>query len=137
MLGPKLGYAEIIKPEIEAYYGRCFERLCRECLPMIYQAEGVRSAFECGEYWDKNVQIDVVGVRKDGWTDLGECKWGDVNSMPALVKELDSRLPLYPNHREATLGRRLFVRSIKTRPKLSGVTLHTLDDLYRLKPALQ
>jgi AAA+ ATPase superfamily predicted ATPase len=135
MLGPKQGYAEIIKPEIEAYYGRCFERLCRECLPMIYQAEGVRSAFECGEYWDKNVQIDVVGVRKDGWTDLGECKWGDVSSMPALVKELDSRLPLYPNHREATLGRRLFVRSVKTRPKLPDVTLHTLDDLYRLKPA--
>ena len=80
-LGPQHGYTEMIRPEIDAYYGRCFERLCRECLPMIYREEGVRSAFECGEYWSKEVQIDVVGVRKDGWTDLGECKWGDVSSI--------------------------------------------------------
>jgi AAA+ ATPase superfamily predicted ATPase len=134
MLGPKLGYAEIIKPGIEAYHGRCFERLCREALPMIYQAEGVRAAFECGEYWDKNVQIDVVGLRQDGWTDLGECKWGDVASMPALVKEIDARVPLYPNDRGATLGRRLFVRSVKAHPKVAGIEVHTLEDLYRLRP---
>ncbi len=134
LLGPQHGYTEMIKPAIDAYHGRCFERLCRECLPMIYRGEGVRSAFECGEYWSKEVQIDVVGVRKDGWTDLGECKWGDVSSMAALTAELEKKIPLYPNGRNATVGRRLFVRSAKARSKNSAVTVHTLEDLYALKP---
>jgi len=135
MLGPQQGYAEVIKPEIEAYYGRCFERLCRECLPLIYRAEKVRAAFQSGEYWDKNVQVDVVGLREDGWTDLGECKWGDVSSMAALTAELEGKIPLYPNARNATIGRRLFVRSVKTRSKAvtSEVQVHTLADLYALK----
>lgn len=135
LLGPQRGFAEVIKPGIDAYYGRCFERLCRECLPMIYHDEGVRAAFECGEYWDKDVQIDVVGVRQDGWTDLGECKWGDVGSMSALAAELESKIPRYPNKRNATIGRRLFVRSSKARAKTPGIRVHTLDDLYSLKAA--
>lgn len=135
MLGPQRGYAEVIKPEIEAYYGRCFERLCRESLPLIYQAEGVRAAFQCGEYWHKEVQVDVVGVREDGWTDLGECKWGDPGSLTALAAELESKVSLYPNKRNATLGRRLFVRTVKARAKAAaaGVQVHTLADLYALK----
>jgi len=32
---------------------------------------GVTAAFEIGEYWDKHVQIDVVGLRDDHWTDIG------------------------------------------------------------------
>jgi hypothetical protein len=31
----------------------------------------VNAAFEIGEYWDKHVQIDVVGLRDDHWTDIG------------------------------------------------------------------
>lgn len=133
LLGPKQGFAEIIKPELDAYFGRCFERLCRECLPMIYQAEGVRAAFECGEYWDKNTQIDVIGVRQDGWTDLGECKWKDITSIKPLADELEAKVPLYPNKRNATINRRLFVRSVKSSVKLPGVRVHTLKDLYALK----
>jgi AAA+ ATPase superfamily predicted ATPase len=133
LLGPERGFAEIIKPEIEAYYGRCFERLCREALPLLYRKEGVRAAFEIGEYWGKEVQIDVVGVRQDGWIDLGECKWGDVSSMAALDAELEAKVERYPNPRNVTIGRHLFVRSLKARAKTPEARVHTLRDLYELQ----
>lgn len=69
-----------IRPHLDSYFGGCFERLCQAALPGLYRREGVTAAFEVGEYWSKEVQIDVVGVRDDGWTDLGECKWGSVRS---------------------------------------------------------
>lgn len=133
MLGPRQGFAEVIRPDLEAYYGRCFERLCRESLPLIYHSEGVRAAFQCGEYWSKEVQVDVVGLREDGWTDLGECKWGETGSATALTAELEAKVAGYPNARSATLGRRLFVRSPRSKARLSGIQLHTLSDLYALK----
>ena len=73
-----------IRPELDPYFGLCFEQLCRQALPFIYEREGVGAAFEVGEYWDRDVQIDVVGLRGDHWTDLGECKWGSVKSYKAL-----------------------------------------------------
>jgi uncharacterized protein len=42
--------------------------------------EGIAAAFEVGQYWSRTTQIDVVGLRDDNWTDLGECKWGPVLS---------------------------------------------------------
>jgi hypothetical protein len=60
-LGPERGFSEIVRPALDAYFGLCFERLCRESLPLIYIAEGITAAFEVGEYWDPRVQIDVVG----------------------------------------------------------------------------
>lgn len=65
-------------------FGLCFERLYREALPWLYRREGVTAAFEVGQYWSKSVQLDVVGLRNDGWTDLGECKWGPVRSRRAV-----------------------------------------------------
>jgi hypothetical protein len=127
----------LVRPTLEAYLGRCFERLCRECLPLLYAQEGVRTAFSVGEYWDHHVQIDVVGVRADNWTDLGECKWGTVSSVAALGAELEGKVLAYPNARNATIGRRLFVRSLKAKGKnlSQNARLHTLADLYALKGA--
>jgi AAA+ ATPase superfamily predicted ATPase len=135
LLGPARAFAEVIKPELDAYFGRCFERLCRESLPRLYVREGVRAPFNVGEYWDGDVQIDVVGVRDDHWTDLGECKWGDLASLPALAAELEEKVPQYPNARNATIGRRLFIRSLKSKGQgpLEGVRVHTLKDLYELE----
>ncbi len=79
------------------------------------------------------MQIDVVGVRQDGWTDLGECKWKDPTSIKPLADELEAKIPLYPNQRNATISRRLFIRSVKSTVKLPGVRVHTLKDLYALK----
>ena len=55
-------------------------------------------------------QIDVVGMRDDNWTDLGECKWGPVRSPRTLEAELERKLQQYPNSRGATLVPRYFMR---------------------------
>ena len=67
-MGARRAMSDRIRSELDAYYGLCFEHLCRQALPVIYDREGVNAAFEVGEYWDKNVQIDVVGLRDEaGW----------------------------------------------------------------------
>jgi AAA+ ATPase superfamily predicted ATPase len=130
--GPSRAYRDLVRPHLDAYFGACFERLCREALPRIYQREGVTAPFTVGQYWDKNVQIDVVGLRDDGVTDLGECKWGDHSRPSTAVRELDEKLQAYPNARGATMARRLFVRQrpAKTRAVDGGVHWHDLADLY-------
>jgi AAA+ ATPase superfamily predicted ATPase len=127
--GAKAAWQELIAPSIDAYFGTCFERLCREALPRIYEREGVGASYEVGEYWNRSVQIDVVGRRDDGWIDLGECKWGAVRSPAALVDELDAKVAAYPNPKNATIGRRWFVKALPKKVPDAG-TWHDLDDLY-------
>ncbi|HTP28677.1 MAG TPA: ATP-binding protein [Anaeromyxobacteraceae bacterium] len=133
-MGPKRTLRERIGPELEAYAGTCFERLCREALPRLYEREGVNAAFQIGEYWNKEIQIDIVGLRDDGWTDLGECKWASVRSYTKVLGELRAKIGRFPNRRGATLGPRLFLRRGPKAPlpdeQRSLVRCHTLDDLY-------
>lgn len=128
-LGPAKAFTQLVRPDLTAYFGGCFEALCREALPVLYEREGVAADFEVGEYWDKATQLDVVGVRQDNWTDLGECKWGEVRSLRRLAGELAAKVPHYPNARNATIGRRLFVRE-GSQASPSEVMVHTLSDLY-------
>ncbi|MGE0785266.1 MAG: ATP-binding protein [Sandaracinaceae bacterium] len=130
-MGAARAFKDRIKPELDSYFGGGFERLCREALGGLYAEEGVSAAFEVGEYWDKDVQIDVVGVRDDGWTDLGECKWGSVRSAKALAAELEAKVPKYPNPENATIGRRFFVRK-KPSGALPDGRWASLDELYEL-----
>ncbi len=93
---------------------------------------GVTAAFEIGEYWDKHVQIDLVGLRDDHWTDIGECKWRIVRSHSNLLKDLEKKVRAYPNIGGATSGKRLFLRK-KPSARLteaSGVAWYGLEDLY-------
>ena len=129
-MGPHRALRDLIRPHLDAYFGLCFERLCREALPRLYEREGVTVPFEVGQYWSKTTQIDVVGLRQDGWTDLGECKWGPVRSPRALEKELETKLRAYPNPDGATLGRRIFARQVPPAAKESAATWHSLEDLY-------
>lgn len=132
-MGPARSYDALIKPHLDAYFGGCFERLCREALPELLAREGVAAELTVGEYWNKDVQIDVVGVRDDGWIDLGECKWGPVGSVPALLAELDRKVTAFPNPRNDTLARRVFVRQVPAAARGRGgppVAWHSLDDLY-------
>jgi hypothetical protein len=78
------------------------------------------------------VQIDVVGLRRDGWIDLGECKWGIVKSLVSTAVELEEKVRHYPNAEDATIGRHLFVRSLKGHRKKQpeNVRIHALDELY-------
>ena len=132
--GPARAFRDRIAPSLEAWFGSCFERLCREALPSIYQHEGVAAGFEVGEFWSRTTQIDVVGMRDDNWTDLGECKWGPVRSPRALETELERKLEQYPNSRGATLGRRYFTRR-KPAARRETDGWYSLDDLYALVPS--
>ena len=133
--GAARAFAERIGPSLDAWFGNCFERLCREALPHVYASEGVCTGFEIGEYWSRDTQIDVVGVRDDNWTDLGECKWGAVRSPRTLEAQLERKVGLYPNTWGATLGRRYFVRrKPAARDKARG--WYSLQDLYALDTAL-
>ena len=129
--GAGQAFAERIAPFLEAYFGGCFEQLCREALPLIYTQEGVHAGFEVGEYWSKETQVDVVGLRDDNWTDLGECKWGAIGSVRALSEELEGKAARYPNARGATLGRRYFTRR-KPATRAGAPGWYSLDDLYAL-----
>ena len=133
-LGPQRALRELVRPELDAYFGSCFERLCREALPALYAHTGVTASFEVGEYWDAETQIDVVGLRDDGWTDLGECKWGPGGSAAALERELEEKVRRYPNRRNATIGRLLFTRQPLRvdRAGTDQVVRYCLEDLYAL-----
>ena len=129
--GAARAFGERIAPSLDAWFGGCFERLCREALPLIYASEGVGAGFEVGEYWSPETQIDIVGLRDDNWTDLGECKWGAVRSPRALEAELDRKAGLYPNTRGATLARRCYVRR-KPAAREGAKDWYSLEDLYAL-----
>ena len=47
-MGPARAFRHRIKPALDAYFGGCFERLCREALPYLYQREQITAAFEIG-----------------------------------------------------------------------------------------
>lgn len=131
--GAVRAFAERVRPGLDAYFGVCWERLCREALPRIYEREQVQAGYEVGEYWDREVQIDVVGLRRDTWTDLGECRWGPVRSARAVVEELEGRVAHFPNPRGATIGRRVFTRAaVGKHMATKGIRWHTLEELYRV-----
>lgn len=131
-MGARQALADRIRPRLDAYFGLCFERLCREALPNLYRREGVTAAFEIGEYWSKSCQIDVVGLRDDAWTDLGECKWGTVRSPRQVERELEQKIADYPNPRGATLSKRIFARRVPAAAKgeSGAVRWYDLEDLY-------
>jgi AAA+ ATPase superfamily predicted ATPase len=130
-MGATLALQECIVPQVDSYYGFCFEHLCREGLSEIYGRENVPPKYETGEYWDSKTQIDIVGRRSDGWTDLGECKWGTIRSPSALEQELLVKVKNYPNPRNATIGKLLFTRSPIAKKAMRGdFKYYSLEDLY-------
>ena len=124
-------FADAIKPSLNAWWSDGFERLCREALPLIYARERITASFEVGEFWNKETQVDVVGLRADNWTDIGECKWGPVRSPRALEGELARKAGLYRNRRGATLNKRYFVRN-KPASRTDADAWYSLEDLYAL-----
>lgn len=132
-LGPSRAWLELVRPQLDSYFGLCFERLCREALPWIYTDEGISADAEVGEYWDSQVQIDVVGARSDGVIDLGECKWGRVGSARAVADELEQKVLQFPNPKNATLQRRIFTRDPSPKGKAdAAVGWYDLETLHRI-----
>jgi uncharacterized protein len=125
-------YQDQIQPRLEAYWGTCWERVCRKLLPRIYAAEGVAGHAEIGEFWAANkVQIDIVSQRGDKRTEICECRWSDLKSLTGLAQELERKIPLFPNPKGQTISRRLFVRSYKGQVP-ETFRAHTLHNFYEL-----
>jgi AAA+ ATPase superfamily predicted ATPase len=125
---PERAFEQIVAPQWDAYCGESFERLCREALPLLYAAEKVTGPAEIGEFWERNVQIDVVGLRDDDWIDLGECKWHGRPAVTSVLRELADRAALYPA-KGRTLQPRVFLRAApKSIP--DGTRVHDLRSLY-------
>jgi uncharacterized protein len=131
-LGPRHAFDRLLRPELEAWMGLAFERLCREAMPALYAAEGVSAAFEVGEFWSRDLQLDLVSLRDEGWIDLGECRWGGSGSPAAAAAALRAKAERYPNPRNATLQLRVFTRNAVRRPRRShpDIRWHCLSELY-------
>lgn len=125
-------FMNLIKPYLDAYFGIGYETMCREALSRLYKKEELTCAYEIGEYWDKDIQIDIVGYRKDGVIDICECKWGKITSMPRLLEALKTKMSRYPNKDNKTINGRLFLRSRGKLPPDNHIRAHFLADLYRL-----
>lgn len=126
-------FRNIVKPSLESYFGSCFEHLCREALPYLYQREGVHVPFEAGQYWDKQIQIDVAGIRKKEGIDLGECKWGKIKSFKNEVTLLQEKMQKYPNPQGLTVTGRFFLQETLSIPSLPpNLRIYSLKDLYSL-----
>lgn len=130
LIGAARAVATQIVPELDSYLGTRFEEFCRQALPSLYAREQVTAAYEIGEYWSDGVQIDVVGLRRDGVIDVGECKWGPVRSQPALASELEAKISVFPNSAQATIVRRAFVRRAPRGRRSNELRVHTLAELY-------
>ncbi|MFH1654329.1 MAG: ATP-binding protein [Pseudomonadota bacterium] len=129
----KDAFQNLVKPYIDSYFGTCFENLCREALAGAYLTEGIYGDFEIGEYWDKCLQIDVVGHRKKEGIDICECKWTGIKSTNKLVNELRSKIRKYPNDDNLTIQGRIFSReTIKEHKKFPEIRFYSLEDIYLL-----
>jgi hypothetical protein len=88
----------------------------------------VSGKFDVGEYWDRAVQIDVVGLRADGWADLGECRRQGRVGVAQAARELALRATHFPAGTRR-VRQILFVRK-KPKPDLPGAIVHDLTALY-------
>lgn len=132
-MGPKAAARVLIAPHFDAYCGLRFEALCREALPLLYQREGIHTAFEVGEYWDAHTQIDVLGYRNGEGIDVGECKWGSVRTGALVMAAVQEKMARYPNPHNLTVRGRIFSRlPIRKERAEKKMRLHTLEELYEL-----
>ena len=125
-------------PTHHARARRLLRRLLRAAVPRgaagLYRAEGVTAPFEVGEYWDTD-GTDRRGRRAGGRLDRSRrVQVGSrAGSAAALTAELEAKVPAYPNARNATIIRRLFVQlAPRSRATRDAARWHTLSDLAQL-----
>jgi len=129
-LTPAQAFEQLVASQWDAFCGDGFERLCREALPLIYRRDGVSGRIQLGDYWERDMQIDVVGLRSDGWVDLGECRWRADAAVAVATDDITARAALYPAAGR-TVARHVFLRSAP-RAARREVRVHDLGELYSL-----
>ena len=121
-------FSQCIQPQLDSYFGKRFEKLCQEALLADYRKRKLVWD-HVGRYWDKEIEVDVVGVRRDRWIDLGECKWGSVKSLGEVAQSLARKSARYPNPQGASIGKHIYLRTPVSR-HLAGIQLHAHPDLF-------
>lgn len=129
-MGPSVTFTRQIAPQLQAWFGARFEAMCAEALPMLYAEAGVEAPFEIGEFWSPQTQIDAVGLRADGVTELVECRWGEAPTAVDVARELRKKAALFPNPRGATTRLRVMSQRAPTGPVPDDVTWTTLEAMY-------
>jgi len=124
----KTVFSQCIQPQLDSYFGKRFEKLGQESLLEDYRKRKIIWE-HVGRYWDKNIELDVVGIRRDRWIDIGECKWGAVKSLREVAHSLELKTARYPNSEGASIGKHIYLRT-GTNRQVEGIQLHTLADMF-------
>jgi hypothetical protein len=133
------GRVDEVLGEVEADFdnvmGRVFEDVCRHWVGAYASEDLVGRNEELGSWWsrDGQVEIDIVGVRRNRFSFLGSCKWRKVVG----VRELDAlrRAQAALGGRAAAARVALFARDrfeedLRERAEDEGVLLVTAADLF-------
>jgi len=121
-------FSQCIQPQLDSYFGKRFEKLCQESLMEDYRKRKIIWE-HVGRYWDKNIELDVVGIRRDRWIDMGECKWGTLKSLQEVGQSLELKSARYPNAEGASIGKHIYLRTPVSR-QIEGIRMHTLSDMF-------
>lgn len=110
-LGVDTPVLNVIKRHLLDFIGtHTWEEVCREWVLRAGARQNIPFMPDSvGSYWDKNVQIDVVGMnRMEKTIILGECKWSPKRMKKAVIEELfdktDSVVPKNGSWRVLHMG---------------------------------
>jgi len=65
-----------------------FEKLCRQ---VIFEIDLPLILEKCGRWWDKQNEIDLVGINSNDEIIFGECKWSDNLIGLSVLRELQAK----------------------------------------------
>jgi hypothetical protein len=122
-------FQQQIAPQLESYFGARFEKLCQEGLVEDYRKKQILWQ-HVGQYWDRDMQLDVVGVRRDKWIDFGECKWGDPGPLISLADRLAKKCEQYPKKQGYSSGLHLYLKHKPRGNPPQNIQVHYLANLF-------
>ena len=133
-------YEQSVKKYLPEYMGLVFEQMCRDYL-LRYDENLPIMLSEVGQWWGtdpkarKEVQIDIVGTPVEGDEYIiGSCKYKNeqigVDELE-LLKHYASVFGKGSKYHYYVFSKSGFTKGLEERAKEEGVTLLTLDDIYR------
>lgn len=76
-----------IKNELVDHVAHVFENLS---VKRMYKLNLPLVLDKCGSWWDKNTEIDVIGVSANNEIIFGECKWSENQVGLSVLKDLQA-----------------------------------------------
>ena len=79
--------------EFDVWVSKTYENLCRESI--LYSKEIPFPLLETGRWWDKNTEIDILGLGEKEIV-FGECKWSKKKVGLSVLQELQEKAKKFP-----------------------------------------